>query len=114
MLLSPSGETLQAVHFGGKAHADYVKPADVCPDTPGTEVVLLEEARRNARRAGRAFLAADRTLLWQSDYQDQEPQNAAVGEFSPDHAGLEIWCRSRHITDQTPFVFDATGEVIAS
>ena len=114
MLLSPTGETLQTVHFGGKAHADYVRAADVCPETAGTEVVLLEEELRRGKRVGSVSLAGGGTTIWQNHHKDQEPQNAAVGEFSPDHAGLEIWCRSRHNTDQTPFVFDARGEVIAS
>jgi len=37
-----------------------------------------------------------------------------VGEFSLEHAGLEIWCRSRYNTHQKPWVLDAQGEVISS
>lgn len=114
MLLSSSGETLQTVPFGGKAHADYVSAADVRPDSPGMEVVLLEEELRSGRRVGGAYLAGNGTTIWQSHHEGQEPQNAAVGEFNPASTGLEIWCRSRHATGQTPFVFDARGNLIAS
>jgi hypothetical protein len=114
MLLAPSGELLHTIDFGGKAHADYVRAADVRPDRPGMEVVLLEEELRNRERVGSAVLANKHSVLWQSDHENQEPQNAAVGEFCPVTPGLEIWCRSRHNTDQIPFVLDAGGRLIAS
>jgi hypothetical protein len=114
MLLGPGGELLHTIDFGGKAHADYVRAADVRPDAPGLEVVLLEEELRNRKRVGTTVLAGRDGTLWQADHKGQEPQNAAVGEFCLDSPGLEIWCRSRHNTDQMPFVFDAGGRLIAS
>ncbi len=84
------------------------------PDLPELEVVLLEEELRNFQRVGSTVLANRQGVLWQSDHENLEPQNAAVGEFCLETPGLEIWCRSRHDTDQTPFVFDAQGRVIAS
>ena len=49
MLLGPGGEIRQTVSFGGKSHADFVSAADVCPDTAGMEVVLLEEELRSGK-----------------------------------------------------------------
>ena len=112
--LKSDGEILHRVDFGGKAHADAVSAADVCPETAGMEVVLLEEKLKNRRRIGATWLAGAKGVLWQADHEHQEPQNAAVGEFCLESPGLEIWCRSRHNTDQTPFVFDARGNLVAS
>jgi hypothetical protein len=53
-------------------------------------------------------------ILWhKAGPEREEPQNAAVGEFDPTRPGLEIWCRSRRNTNQTPWVFDSSGNVIA-
>jgi len=114
MLLGPDGELLHKVEFGGKAHADYICAADIRPDAPGLEVVLLEEELRGRKRLGSVVMADKKGVVWHADHEEQEPQNAAVGEFSLESPGLEIWCRSRNNTDQEPFVFDAEGQMIAS
>lgn len=96
-------------HAGGASfHIDSLFVADVRPDLPGLEVVLLEEGRNYVALAG-----LERGLVWWTTNQRQEPQNAAVGEFDPDRPGLEIWCRSRYDTHQKPWVLDAQGAVIA-
>ena len=123
-------------------HIDGVYVADVRSDLPGLEVVILEESsassnsilginhhqvNRVLRLGNRLFFrnkpvlwAAERVivynqdgLLWQSHFNYLEPQNAIVGDFDPDRDGLEIWCRSRLDEYQTPFVFDAQGQVIS-
>lgn len=97
--------------FGGGAsfHIDSVFIADVRPDVPGLEVVLLEEGRNYVGLAN-----YKRGLLWWETHRRQEPQNAAVGEFDTARAGLEIWCRSRYNTHQKPWVLDSRGNVISS
>lgn len=92
-----------------KGHIDSVFVYDVRPDVPGLEVVALEEGGGN-----RVFLFSKNEVLWITDYQNSEPQNAAVGEFDVDKPGLEVWCRSRNDTHQEPFVFDARGALIAA
>lgn len=94
--------------LGKGAHLDAVYAADVRPEFPGIEVVALEE-----RNPNRVFVYGLGGLLWEGHHKHQEPQNAAIGEFDLDRAGLEIWCRSRYDKDQRPFVFDAKGEKIA-
>jgi hypothetical protein len=81
---------------------------DVRPDVSGLEVVLLEEGRNYV-----GVVNFERGLLWWETLRQEEPQNAAVGEFDPPRSGLEIWNRSRHNRNQTPWVFDARGQVIA-
>jgi 5-hydroxyisourate hydrolase-like protein (transthyretin family) len=105
-LLGPDGKLLFRCPV--KGHLDSIFVADVRPDIPGLEVVSLEEGGGN-----RVFLFNTKGLLWETHYKHQEPQNAAVGEFSKDHSGLEIWCRSRYNTHQKPFVFDSKGKLIA-
>jgi len=91
-----------------KGHLDALFVADVRPDLPGLEVVALEEGGGN-----RIFLASHTGMLWETHHRNQEPQNTAVGVFSLDHEGLQIWCRSRYNEHQKPFVFNAAGELIA-
>lgn len=88
-------------------HLDSVFIGDVRPDIDGLEVVTLEEG------ANRVFLFGMKNIIWTSDNKRQEPQNSAIGEFDMNSPGLEIWCRSRYDTDQKPWVFDASGKVIA-
>jgi hypothetical protein len=92
---------------GFRGHFDSVYAYDVRPDVPGLEVVLFEEGSN-----GVGLLNVG-GALWRTDYQAQEPQNAAVGDFDTNRAGLEIWCRSRYDTHQKPWVFDAEGNLIA-
>ncbi|UCG57649.1 MAG: hypothetical protein JSU70_22630 [Phycisphaerales bacterium] len=97
--------------YGGGAsfHIDSVFVADVRPDVPGLEVVLLEEGRNYL-----GLVNYRRGLLWWETNRRQEPQNAAVGEFDTNRPGLEIWCRSRYNTHQKPWVFDAHGRIISA
>ncbi|UCH35136.1 MAG: VCBS repeat-containing protein [Armatimonadota bacterium] len=94
---------------GASFHIDSLFVYDVRPDVPGLEVVLLEEGRNYI-----AVLNPDNGVLWHKPGpRRQEPQNAAVGDFDPSRPGLEIWCRSRHNVNQTPWVMDARGKAIA-
>lgn len=92
---------------GASFHIDSLFIADVRPDLPGLEVVLLEEGRNYL-----ALVHLDRGVVWWETNGRQEPQNAAVGEFDPDRPGLEIWCRSRFDTHQRPWIVDSRGAVI--
>lgn len=89
-------------------HIDSLFIYDVRPDLKGLEAVLLEEGPNYV------VLLNTQGRIWRIHHQRQEPQNAAVGEFDLNRAGLEIWCRSRYDTHQKPWVFDAQGNVIAS
>lgn len=113
MLLGPDGRVLNQASFPGQSHADSVHVADVHPDRPGLEVVVLEEGLKNGRRVGSVSLLTQSNQLWRSHHEWQEPQNAVVGEFDLESSGLEIWCRSRHNNDQTPFVFSAGGSLLS-
>jgi len=99
----------EAYAGGASFHIDSLFIYDVRPEVPGLEVVLLEEGRNYS-----ALANAKEGLLWWTTHTRQEPQNAAVGEFSLEHDGLEIWCRSRFNTHQKPWVLDARGDVISS
>jgi hypothetical protein len=94
---------------GASFHIDSLFIADVRGDVPGLEVVLLEEGRNFVGIAN-----LDQGLLSWTTHGRQEPQNAVVGEFAPEQAGLEIWCRSRYDRHQKPWVLNSRGEVIAS
>jgi hypothetical protein len=90
-------------------HLDSIFVDDVRPDIKNLEVVALQEGQ-----GMKTFLFNQEGLLWAEDHEWQEPQNAALGEFDITRPGLEIWCRSRHDVDQTPWVFSSTGAVIAA
>lgn len=104
-ILDHDGRLLCQLEVHG--HIDSVYAADVDPDHPGLEVAMLEEG------GNRVFLAGADGVLWVTDYERQEPQNAAVGRFDLTRPGLQIWCRSRYDQHQKPFVFDAKGNLIA-
>ncbi len=105
-ILGPDGEVL--FHFPVKGHIDSVFVDDVRPDLPGLEVVVLEEGGGN-----RIFCAGKGGLIFETDYEHQEPQNAALGRFDLTRDGLQVWCRSRYNEHQKPFVFDARGALIS-
>lgn len=96
----------QFPHYQG--HLDSIYVEDVRPDIKNLELVALQEGE-----GMRTFLYNWEGLIWAEHLDHQEPQNAAVGEFDVERPGLEIWCRSRHDEDQRPWVFSATGAVIA-
>lgn len=103
------------------AHFDALAVADVRPDDPGLEVVLLEEQTweddpsifRERRRDDRTSLVSQRRIHWSAGYKGWEPQNAAVGKFEEGREGLQIWNRSRFNKNQQPWVLDQDGDVIA-
>jgi hypothetical protein len=129
-LISSEGKILHELPL--KGHVDSLFVADVRPDLEGLEVVILEEGGENgilpmnnrlfrlgnrvlnlfAKQSNRVFLYNYQGLVWENDYKNKEPQNAAIGDFDTDRPGLEIWCRSRNPEHQKPFVFDANGELI--
>ncbi|MGB3189015.1 MAG: FG-GAP-like repeat-containing protein [Limnoraphis sp.] len=120
-IISSQGEILLKLPL--KGHIDSLFVADVRPDIPGLEVVVLEEGgeqkkdsgnSKNQLKRNRVFLYNAEKIIWETDYKNWEPQNAAIGDFDPNRPGLEIWCRSRFNTNQKPFVFDAKGEVISN
>ncbi|HPA46975.1 MAG TPA: FG-GAP-like repeat-containing protein [bacterium] len=111
-IVSATGEFLCNIPLRG--HIDSIFAYDVRPDVPGLEVVALEEGGRDGDQPGnRVYLYTRDRVLWETNYQEWEPQNAVVGEFDPDTPGLEIWCRSRFNEHQRPFIFDANGRLIA-
>jgi hypothetical protein len=104
-ILGPDGRELsRAAEFRG--HMDSVFVADVQPEKPGLEVVLLEEGSNQVQ-----VLSIDGPI-WRKDLRRQEPQNAAVGRFKPGSEQIFIWCRSRYNEHQKPFVFDSAGNVV--
>jgi hypothetical protein len=89
-----------------RGHMDAVFVANVRPDLPGLEVILLEEGSNYVQVLGATG------LVWRKDFRGQEPQNAAVGRFRAGSDEIFIWCRSRYNQHQKPFVFDSNGEVV--
>jgi hypothetical protein len=104
-ILSPDG-TLVARAIPDRYHMDSVFVADVRPDRPGLEVVLLEEGSNHVQ-----VLGCDGPL-WRAHFKRQEPQNAAIGRFRKSSEEVFIWCRSRYNEHQKPFVFDSSGKKI--
>ena len=103
-ILGPDGELLTKVSAVG--HVDSIFVDNVRPDLPGLEVVMLEEGRQN-----RVLLVGRDGLIWEAHHRHQEPQNAAIGQFLPGRADVQVWCRSRYNEHQRPFVFDAHGRL---
>ncbi|HDQ46351.1 MAG TPA: hypothetical protein ENN17_12780 [bacterium] len=114
-------------------HLDAIAVGDIRPDREGIEWIVLEEDDRQYASYHTTLLAAD-GILWRReaselrgapgfDYnpavsnQNFEPQNVAAGNFDPDRPGREIWNRSRfegqNGFSQHPWVYDATGNLIA-
>lgn len=92
-----------------RGHLDSVFIYDVLPKEPGLEIVALEEGGGQ-----RVFLYKKDRLIWESHYNHQEPQNAAVGQFDPSRDGLEIWCRTRYNEHQKPFTLDSKGGLVST
>jgi hypothetical protein len=104
-IFSPDGKLIvQAAPFRG--HMDSLFVANVRPELPGLEVVLLEEGSDHVQVLGLGG------PVWRSHFKNQEPQNAVVGRFHPTSDEIFIWCRSRHNQHQKPFVFNSRGEVV--
>jgi hypothetical protein len=104
-IFSPEGKLLtRAAEFRG--HMDSVFVADVRPEIPGLEVVMLEEGSNYVQVVGR------KGPIWRSEFKRQEPQNAALGRFKKGSEELFIWCRSRYNEHQKPFVFNSQGKKV--
>ena len=104
-IFSPDGKLLtKAKPFRG--HMDSVFVADVQPENPGLEVILLEEGSNFVQ-----VLGIDGPI-WRNDFKGQEPQNAAIGKFKSGSDEIFIWCRSRYNEHQKPFVFNSQGKVV--
>jgi len=107
-IYSPKGKLLaRAAKYSG--HIDSVFVADVRPDKPGLEVVLLEEGGGDSNCVQ---VVGCRGPIWRMHFKRQEPQNAAVGRFREGSDEIFIWCRSRYPTHQKPFVFDSRGRKV--
>lgn len=104
-ILDQDGTRIASV-IPSHSHIDGVTAADLRPDLPGLEVVLLEEGDDHVQ-----LLGIDGPI-WRKNFRRQEPQNVAVGRFKPGSDALYIWCRSRHNRSQKPFVFDALGNLV--
>ena len=104
-ILSAEGKLLTRA-IPDRYHMDSVFVADVRPDKPGLEVVLLEEGSNCVQVLGRDG------PLWREHFQRQEPQNAALGRFRKGSEEIFIWCRSRYNEHQKPFVFDSSGKKV--
>ena len=104
-IFSADGKLLaRAAEFRG--HMDSVFVADVRPDRPGLEAVLLEEGSNCVQ------VLSVRGPIWRQHFKRQEPQNAAVGRFREGSDEIFIWCRSRYNQHQKPFVFDSSGRKV--
>jgi len=104
-ILSADGKLL-ATAVPDRYHMDSVFVADIRPDKPGLEVVLLEEGSNHVQVVGRDG------PIWREHFQRQEPQNAAIGRFREGSDEVFIWCRSRYNEHQKPFVFDSSGKKV--
>ncbi|MEZ6189933.1 MAG: hypothetical protein R3C45_01405 [Phycisphaerales bacterium] len=104
-ILDQDGTRIASV-IPSHSHIDGVTTADLRPDLPGLEVVLLEEGDDHVQLLG------IQGPIWRKHFRRQEPQNMAVGRFKPGSDALYIWCRSRHNRSQKPFVFDAFGNLV--
>ena len=104
-ILSPDG-TLLAQAIPDRYHMDSVFVADVLPDKPGLEAVLLEEGSNHVQVLG------CKGPIWRAHFKRQEPQNAAIGRFRKGSEEIFIWCRSRYNEHQKPFVFDSSGKKV--
>ena len=105
MIVSPAGEVVsEPAKFEG--HMDSVFVNDVVPEDRGLEIVLLEEGSNQVQVLGL------NGPVWRNHLREQEPQNAAVGRFSPGSDEVFVWCRSRYRKHQKPFVFNSRGEMV--
>ena len=107
-ILGPDGKLIaQAAKHGG--HIDSLFVADVRPELPGLEVVLLEEGGGDSNCVQVVGLVGP---AWRKHFRRQEPQNTAVGRFREGSEETFVWCRTRYNTHQKPFVLDSTGAKI--
>lgn len=103
-ILDQNGTHITSV-IPSRSHVDGITVADLRPDLPGLEVVLLEEGDDHVQLLGMGG------PIWREHFRRQEPQNTVVGRFKEGSDALYIWCRSRHNRSQRPFIFDAFGNL---
>lgn len=104
-IYSPEGQLLVRA-VPGRWHMDSLFVADVRPEKPGLEVIMLEEGSNHVQ------LISISGPIWRSHFKKQEPQNAAVGRFKEGSGEVFIWCRSRYNEHQKPFVLDSSGRKV--
>ncbi|MBN1804223.1 MAG: VCBS repeat-containing protein [Sedimentisphaerales bacterium] len=104
-IFSPAGKLITRA-IEDRYHADSIFVADVKPELPGLEMVMLEEG------ANQVQVIALTGPVWRNHFKKQEPQNAAVGKFKENSDEIFIWCRSRYNEHQKPFVFDSEGNKV--
>ncbi|MBE0535957.1 MAG: VCBS repeat-containing protein [Phycisphaerae bacterium] len=104
-ILSAEGKEITCAVASGW-HMDSVFVADVRPELPGLEVLLLEEGANYVQLLGMGG------PIWRVHHKRQEPQNAAVGRFKAGSDEIFLWCRSRYNEHQKPFVFDSAGHMV--
>jgi hypothetical protein len=105
VIVSADGQLLaEPADFEG--HMDSVFVNDVVPEIAGLEIVLLEEGSNHVQVLGLEG------PIWRNHFREQEPQNAAVGRFSPGSEEVFVWCRSRYKRSQKPFVFNSQGQKV--
>ena len=102
-IFSSDGKLL-AQAIPDRYHMDSVFISDVLPNKDGMEVIMLEEGSNQVQVVGVTG------PIWRSHFNQQEPQNAAVGRFKESSDEIFIWCRSRYDKHQKPFVFDPAGK----
>jgi hypothetical protein len=114
-VLGPEGQILHRfpLKHDNRDHVDAIMAADIRPDLSGLEVVALQETHDSDRQNHVFVYNLSQDRGYRMHHRHQEPQNAAVADFDPERAGLEIWCRSRYERDQRPFVFAAGGRLLA-
>ena len=116
-LIDHKGELIITVPVGEEPndHVDAIHIDDVRPDLEGLEVLLLQENHGRKKKLGNNIFLFNKTgIIFKTNYNHIEPQNAAIGEFDLSLPGREIWLRSRYNEDQTPFVIDSAGRIISS
>ncbi|MGQ9730132.1 MAG: rhamnogalacturonan lyase family protein, partial [Candidatus Zipacnadales bacterium] len=84
-ILGPDGTLLSKIPLRG--HVDSIFVGDVDPSREGLEVVMLEEG---GSEGNRVFLTTKSELIFETHYEHQEPQNAALGRFDVARPGLQI------------------------
>jgi len=104
-IFSPAGKLITRA-IEGRYHADSIFVADVRPELPGLEMVMLEEG------ANQVQVIALSGPVWRNHFKKQEPQNAVIGKFKANSDEIFIWCRSRYNEHQKPFVFDSEGNKV--
>lgn len=92
-------------------HLDALGVGDLRPGLPGFEWVVTEEDN-NGNTNWNTTLLSINNLIWQKEYNNEEPQNVAIGDFDLTKNYCEIWNRSKS-NPQHPWIFDYQGNGFA-